>query len=550
MTDPHDETHAEWLAGGIATADEDDSGSVRLIPIGEGDVTRGGSEKKTYWDRETLREGVEAGAFDGAKLLKGRSGEGHKDMLEQADPDEIVGTAGEFEYEDGVGPVSETAEVLDDHLEKLVEAGLVEVSPDMWRVLGEYDEDLGAYRVEEILDVPYITILDRGASEGAMIEPATDTNGAEALGEPVLWSDQDRRPELAETLGISEAALEDELMYQEQLGRLFTLRFTAFGEMFGEEFLDEAVANVEEIEGLSATRSETQDNPELIVIVDREAADLDELNAEIVAALDDTPFEVHDGYDWVEDIAFEGLAGGPDVSTADERAESRAGSGADSSGSSGGSGPDDGSQHMADPEELQEQLAEVRSERDDLESEIEAVREALAAADESFDEDDPATAVADLVEDKEQLADRVDELEDEVEPLAEMLATLAAEDSPLSAEQLAERFDPSELVETLALDAGWDPEDDEDDPVEIVREQLAGSPSPRGEGEGSGQGDSLTEEEEKQAEQLAGEVMTASDRIRQDDESNRELLRREYDVDPAEYDDVEQLRAAIRGEEE
>lgn len=461
MTVPHDEQHAETLAGGIASIDvegDDTAGNVRIVPLGEGDITRGASGKKTYWDRETLREGVDSGAFDGAKLLKGRAGDGHKDMLEQADPDEIVGTAGEFEYEDDVGPVSESGEVLDNHLEKLVEAGLVEVSPDMWRVLGEFDEDLGAYRVEEILDVPYITILDRGASDGATIEPA-ETGGEAFAADPSLERWAGRAGELAEALGVP---------------------------------------------------------PESVA-----------------------------------DIALEGLAraaDGSEVQASDERAESRAESGTQTSGSFGGDGSTDGTSHnMADPEELQEQLAEVRSERDDLEGENEAVREQLAAADESFDEDnDPAAAVADLVKDKEQLSNRVDDLEDEVEPLAEMLAELAAEDSPLTAEQLADRFKPSELVETLALDAGWS-EDDDEDPVDIVREQLSGSPSPRGEADDPGGSGGLSDDERAEAEQLAGEVMNASDRIEQEaGESNREMLMRKYDVDPSEYDDVDQLRREIR----
>jgi TolA-binding protein len=539
MTDPNDPEQAETLAGGIASIDEDDEDQqVRIVPIGEGDVTRGGSEKKTYWDRETLRAGVENGAFDDAKLLKGRPGEGHKDMLEQADPDEIVGGAGSFEYENGVGPVSEDAEVLDDHLANLVEAGLVEVSPDMWRVLGEYDEELGAYRVDEILDVPYITILDRGASEGASIEAKSS---AEALGVAAATAWSDRTPELAETLGVSEAALEEQFVDvedpdAEQLGRLMTLRFNAYGEMFGDGFLDEAVENLEAIDGVSATRSQTQDNPELVAIIDREGADLDELNGEIVAALDDTPFEVHEGYDWVEDVAFEGLSmrlGPGGEQAADERAESRAGSGTDSTGSSGGDGPDDGTTpHMADPEELQEQLAEVRSERDDLKD----------------DKDDLEEQLSDNEETIEQLNERIEELEGEVEPLAEMLAELAAADSPLSAEQLADRFEPSELVETLAVDAGWD-EDDDEEPVDIVREQLAGSPTPRGEADDPGDpGGDFSDDELEQAEQLADEVMNASDALAADG-SNREYLQQTYDVDPAEYNDVEQLRSAVRSED-
>ena len=438
MTPPApDDEQIERLATGVGSLESADSADIddgelraRLVPIGEGDVTRGGSEKRTYWDAETLQQSVEDGAWDDAKLLKGRPDDGHKSLLDQADPDEIVGSAGSFDYEDGVGPVSEDASVVDEHLAKLVDHGLVDVSPDMLRVLGEYDEELSAYRVEKIIDVPYITILDHGASEGASIEPADEQLGYHALRDPKHVDF------LAETLGIDRAEL---------------------------------------LAGLTG-RANDIDDP-----------------------------------------------------ASDERGEPS-------------TGPDDSetsdyTPNMADPSELQEQLAEVRSERNELESDIDGLEEQLTEKESTIEEYEKQI---------EQLEQRRDELEEEIDPLVEMLAELAAEDSPLQTEQLAERFEPSELVETLAIDAGWS-EDDDEDPVEIVREQLAGSPRPRGESQPEGSpGTGLSDEEEVQAEQLAGEVMTASDTLAAEG-SNREYLKQEYDVDPAEYDEVEQLRTAVRG---
>ena len=526
---PHDEENIETLSSGVAALvdgadDQDDSYQARVVPIGEGDITRGGSGKETYWDAETLREGVESGAFNGAKLLKGRAGAGHKSMLDQADPDEIVGKVPSFDYEDGVGPVGD-GDLLDEHLAKLVDHELLEVSPDMWRVLGEYDEELSAYRVDEIIDVPYITLLDRGASEGASISPAE--GDAEALG-AVGWGD--RVKELAETLAMPAETVRDRLEQladpeqdvdvelEEQLSRLFTLRFTAYGEMFGDEFLDEAVDNLEAIAGISAARSESQDNPELIAIVDRESVDsLDDLNDEIVDALEGTPFEVHDSFDWVEDVTWEGL-GQPsgDGSPSDERAESRAGT-ADTT-------------PQMEPDELQEQLAEVRSERDELESEKDDLAEQLSEKEETI----------------ENYEDRIDELEGEVEPLAEMLAELVAEDSVLTAESVADRFEPSEMVEMLAENGGWDGDDDRSK-LDVVKEQLSGAPDPRGEGgDPEGGTGGLSDEDLAQAEQLADDVMTAEDRLNAGD-SGREYLKQTYDVDPAEFDDAGELRAAIRG---
>jgi len=52
-------------------------------------------------------------------------------------------------------------------------------------------------------------------------------------------------------------------------------------------------------------------------------------------------------------------------------------------------------------------------------------------------------------------------------------------------------------------------------------------------------------EVDAQAEQMAEEVMTAADTLAADGPSS-EYLRETYDVDPADYDDVEQLRQAIK----
>ena len=437
---PHDEENIETLSSGVAalvdeTADQDEDGEesyrARIVPLGEDDITRGGSGKKTYWDAETLREGVESGAFDGAKLLKGRAGAGHKSMLDQADPDEIVGKVPSFDYEDGVGPVGD-GDLLDEHLAKLVDHELLEVSPDMWRVLGEYDEELGAYRVDEIIDVPYITLLDRGASEGASISPAE--GDAEALG-AVSWGD--RVNELAETLAMPAETVQDRLDH---------------------------------------------------------LADLE------------------------QDVAWEGL-GQPseDVSPSDEPAEPGAGS------------ADTDTTPQMDPEELQEQLADVRSERDELESEKDDLAEQLSEKEATI----------------EKYEDRIDDLEEEVTPLAEMLAELVAEDSVLSAESVADRFEPSEMVEMLAESGGWD-EDDDRPKLDVVKEQLSGAPDPRGEGgDPEGGAGGLTDDDLANAEQLADEVMTASDRLSAGD-SGREYLKQTYDVDPAEFDDAGELRAAIR----
>lgn len=162
------------LAAGV---DEDDGAHpVRIVPIPEGETTTGLSGTPTHWPRETLKRAVDAGVWQGAKLLKSPGGPGHKEMEALADPDNIIGQVTDVRYEEGVGPVLK-GNVIDEHMARLVDHGLVGVSPDLYRELGEFDDQLGAAPATDILDVPYITILDRGASEGATIEPAR----AEAL---------------------------------------------------------------------------------------------------------------------------------------------------------------------------------------------------------------------------------------------------------------------------------------------------------------------------------------------------------------------------------
>ena len=520
----YDKEHHERLANGVASIDADtggDSDQVRIVPVGEGDTTSGGSGKKTYWDREVLKQAVEDGAFDGAKLLKGRPGDGHKDLLEQADPDEIVGGAGEFEYRDGVGPVSESGDLLDDHIAALAERGLVELSPDMLRELGEYDEELGAYRVERIIDVPYMTILDRGASEGADISPVEAEALAEALG--------------VAAEAVEQAREEDFEGVAEQLGSLFTLRFSAFGEMFGDEFLDEAVDNLEDIEGISASRTASNDNPELIAVIDRETVDVGTLNESVADALEDTPFEVHQDYDWVEEVAYDGLA----AQIEEQVQESDESGGNPGTRSRTGVDEDPGSENQSnmtdkDIDDLREQLSEVRDKKEDLENEREELEEQLEEKEGRV----------------EQLEDEVGDLKEDVEdvePLKEMLADLVAEGTALDTETVAERYTTSELVEALAEDGGWDEEEGDQSPIEVVKEQLGKPPEPRGGGEAD-ETPGGNEPDEK-TEQLADEVLDANDRISIDgDESPTEYLQREYGVDVSEYTDVEQLRAAKNGE--
>ena len=179
----------------VAEDDEDDEYHPEIVPIPEGEVTIGAGSKEemgeptpTEWERDPLKRATELGVFDNAKLIRGNAGiNPHIGMDEQPSPDDIVGHAGTFSYEEGRGPVSNgDGVILDDHLAQLVDHGLLEISPDMFRHLGEFDETLadgeGAYSVEEIVACPRMTILDRGASPNAELGPA-ETEALAALPE-------------------------------------------------------------------------------------------------------------------------------------------------------------------------------------------------------------------------------------------------------------------------------------------------------------------------------------------------------------------------------
>ncbi|AUV81264.1 hypothetical protein C2R22_05965 [Salinigranum rubrum] len=476
------------------------------MPIPEGETTTGLSNEPTYWGRDVLKNAVESGAFDGAKLLKSPGGVGHKEMEALADPDNIVGSVEGARYEEGVGPVLD-GDLLDEHLSTLVDKGLVGVSPDLYRTLGEFDDDLEAAPAEEILDVPYITILDRGASDGATIEPAS-----------------------AEALAASPAGrfLQATGSDADQLASSHTLRFDAYGEMFGDEFLDAAVSNLNAIDGVSAMRSKTNTDPTLLAMVSPDAVDtLDTLNERIITALEDTPFEVYEDFDWLDRVSDRLAAGDDDEQASDEGAESSTGS-------------TDTTPSMGDEptkEELREQLAEVKAELNEKDEQI----------------DDLESSKEELESEVESKDERIETLETNDRVTRELLATRLVEGSAADPELIVNSDEDTEVLAEKFAEAN-DIELDEDDdtsPVEAVMEQLAESPSLRGGGDpsknGPGRG-TLSEEDEERAEQLANSVMTMRDVQKASTEqlSPREYVKTHKGVDPADHSTEASLRAAMK----
>lgn len=226
----------ERLSGGVAqlsAASGADGPAVtpEIVPIGEGEVTEGQSGEKLYWPESTLREATQQGAFDDAKLLKGRPDVGHKDIRSQASPDEIAGGAGTFEYESGRGPVSSDGTVIDEHLGKLIDHGLVEISADFTDLeVGEYDPEHDARPVKSVGGVPYITILDRGASSGASISagraeqlgfnPDTESGDGDGEGENEDEGDEQTSDEGADTSTGSNEDTDSNMADQDKIEEL------------------------------------------------------------------------------------------------------------------------------------------------------------------------------------------------------------------------------------------------------------------------------------------------------------------------------------------
>jgi len=517
-------TH-EQLASGVANAvgESDDSAvtTVRINPIPEGEITVGQSGEETVWDRDPLEAAVDAGALDGATIVKGEGGTNpHFPMDEQVPPENILGRVDSWDYEAGVGPVGK-ADLVDEQMASRIDHDLLEVSPDLKRRLGEHDEERGATTVDEIVAMPRLTVLETGASEGASIEPAT----AEALG---------FNPDGERQIGPD----------GEQLAPLYTLRFRAFGEFVGDEFVDEAVSALDAISGVTAVRNQGSEDPELVAVLDRDGLNLDELNQSITDALDGTPFELFEDWDWLDHINTEQLAQagdavavGPgtvdsiDASLSDELAESSTGP-ADSTTSD--MTEDDGKTKA----ELREQLAAAKAENAQLESENESLETEIDSL-ESEVEDKEAT-----IDDKEatisEQEDAIDRLEAENEPARQMLARRAARDSALSADAIEESDMSNQTLADNIVDAeDLADEDDDRDPMEILTEQMAAPPSTRGEQtDESPSGDDLTEEQLAAANDRAYEVIDGQDvqTVAAEDITPREFATQKTGVDPADCD--------------
>lgn len=515
------ENHEQLSTGLAAASDEPDATTVRINPIPEGERTRGQSGEETVWNRDPLENAVENGALDGALIVKGEGGQNpHFPLDEQVPPENILGRVDQWEYEPGVGPVGE-AQLADEEIASRIELGLLDVSPDMYRRLGEYDENLGAKPVDELLAMPRITILEEGAAKNATIEPST----AEALAYNPDAEDDDQDPESEQDQdqdAPGEAGTEDTPM-QEQLAVDVGDGVRWDSEAGGSREPDDERYGVV-VDGLQ----DEADDRVLVAVYEPdsdyetwqprgEQNPMNEENLETVGP---------DGVDSLPPIS-QVVDSEQAASNADERAESRAGS---------------SQTPTMEKEELQEQLSEAQSRV----SELESTKEQLAEENDELEEQlaDAREEKEDLENEKEDLEEELADLRDDFGPIKEAIAQLAAEDSALSGEQVADRFEGGEIIEMLA------DEDDDRSPAEQVQEQLAAGVEPRGESESDSDDEPLDEEQLAEADELAYEVMSGSDIAEAHEEqlSPREYVRDYKGADPAKVDSARELRNKVLNE--
>lgn len=184
---------AEQLGSGIAVLAEDEPSwsdgpfQVQGVALPEDVTMQAANEEsldsdedvRTYYPAETVEEA--AALFEGRKIVDGREHDLNS-VLEnpsQPLPETIVGEITSARYKPGVGVVYE-GEVDDPDIAKLIERDRVEVSPTVFRELGDEVDD-NTFEAQEVAHVRDLSVVAEGAGDGNSIRPAAAAMTAEAL---------------------------------------------------------------------------------------------------------------------------------------------------------------------------------------------------------------------------------------------------------------------------------------------------------------------------------------------------------------------------------
>ena len=171
----------EQNAGFVTHADPDDDDDgplkVRGIALGEGIAkgrTSDDEDVPSYYSSEVLKEAADD--LVGKHIVDDTN---HEDLESLQPPNEaIVGEVTDARHKPGVGLAFE-GEVFREPEKSLVDAGVVDVSPSVWRAHDEYDEDLGGRPVRKIGWWRDLAVVNSGGSPAATIEASS--TAAEAL---------------------------------------------------------------------------------------------------------------------------------------------------------------------------------------------------------------------------------------------------------------------------------------------------------------------------------------------------------------------------------
>jgi hypothetical protein len=134
----------------------------------------------------------------------------------QADASQVIGEVTSAGYQKGVGLVFE-GEVVDADTAGKIKHGYLDVSPTPARSLGEFDESMGAQRVERLADFRDLAVVANG-QPGAKVEmggnPAVEALSMDALSNGFDTLSEDNKPESDESDGSdddSEDTLQGEM---------------------------------------------------------------------------------------------------------------------------------------------------------------------------------------------------------------------------------------------------------------------------------------------------------------------------------------------------
>lgn len=177
-------TETDHFESGLATLSKDPKPdfpdkspwSVNGVAIPVNTVVNGGQGVDHFFPEESLEGNAEL--LEGRPIVKN-----FHELDGQASADQVIGEVTSAAYEKGVGLVFE-GEITDPDIAQKIKQGYLDVSPTPARSLGEFDESMGAQRVERLADFRDLAVVANG-QPGAKVEMGTNP-AVEALSHDVL----------------------------------------------------------------------------------------------------------------------------------------------------------------------------------------------------------------------------------------------------------------------------------------------------------------------------------------------------------------------------